>query len=158
MALRPTSPIHARWHANRAHCGRGCLMKPRRWSARGWDTRTGWDSEDRSHARNLELISPWGQWRHTVDTCMRWNPQSTGANCRLVIQITNPRYEMWALRCRLSDAPALSPAAWGTPSHVMAFFHNIYASTGGIGSGFWSSTPTPSPSASAAGEKSQWGY
>ena len=152
-----TSPSHAGWRANMAHYGWGFLRRKKLWSARGWETHTGWDSEEVFHACNVELSLPQGQWRHTIDACTGRNPEWTGAGRQSVRQSTNLRCTMWAFHDQISDAPDPYLDDWVPPARVMACGHNLTASTCWIRSLFWRNTPTPSSSTSTARAKSQWG-
>ena len=158
MASLPTLPIYARWRANPAYYGQGCMRRPRLWSAWGWDTSTRWDYKNGSHACNVELSSPRCQWRNTADAFTGRNPQSTGSGFWSFRRSTNPRCTTWALQVQLNNAPAPSPAARVPPTREMACACTLASRTGGIGSGSCRNTPTTSPSASAMGAKSQQGY
>ena len=61
MVLLLTLPSPDQLHANPAHWIRGCMWRPRLWSARGWDIHNAWGSNDGSLTRSAELISPWSQ-------------------------------------------------------------------------------------------------
>ena len=158
MDLRPTLPSHIRWHANPADYGRGCQRRPMIWSAQGWNTRNGWGSEEISHAQSVELISPRGQWQHTVNACTVQNPQSNGDGCRSSRYSTNLRCTIWDVCGQIRNAPAPSLAAWGPPTRVMACTFTLGDSTRGTGWGSWRNAQNPYPGASAAGAKSKQGY
>ena len=157
MALRPMSPSYAQWRANLEHYVQGCRRSTRLWNERGWEIRTGWESKEVSPPQNVELSSPQGQQRHTIDACTGRNPQSTEASFRSFIRSTNLRCTMWAFRGQLSNAPVPYPATRIPTAFGMACACTLADSTEGIGSGFWRNTPTPSPSVSIAGAKSQLG-
>ena len=155
MALRPTSPSHVGWRAKPAYYGQGCQRRPKLWSARWWETCSGWDLEQGSHARSVELISSWGQWRRTADACTGWNPKSAGSGFWSVIRSTNLRCNIWDFRGLVSNAPAPSTVARGPPTHGMACNNTLSTITGSIGSRFWRKIPTPFPDASAVVAKYQ---
>ena len=110
-----------------------------------------------SYQVRLRRCSPWGQWRHTAAVCMGWNLQLTGSGCPSVRRSTNPRYTMWASwGWRIyALAPLLTYQAF--PTRGMTCVFTLATSTGGVGSGSFSNTPTLSPCASAAGSYSHWG-
>ena len=133
MVWRPTSQSHSQWHTSPDNYKQGCRRRPWRWSARGWETRTKWDSKVRYHARSVVWNSPRGPWRHTAVACTLPSLQSTGVGCRSDRQYTNPRCKTWAFCGRKIIALVPSPDDRYPPARVTAYALTSTGITGRIG-------------------------